>query len=436
MNNAWTGGQYSLFRAAFGLYLFVHFCQLAPWSAELFSSTGVLADGAASPLFGLLPSVLLISDSAAVATAMPIVAAACSVSFALGYKDRIAALVIWYLAACLFTRNPLISNPSLPYVGWMLLAHATLPRAPFGSLEARGRADPAGDWRLPGGVFLAAWLVLMLGYSYSGYTKLVSPSWVDGSALGRVLENPLARDNLVTRGLLELPAGLLALMTWGALGLELLAAPLALSKRLRPWLWLALVSMHLGLILCIDFAELSLAMLLMHLFCFDPAWIPPRDAAAPPLLTFYDGDCGLCHRTLRVLIAEDRAEAFRFAPLASPVLTEAVPSEAERAALPDSLLVWRRGQPLLARSDAVLTLLSRLGGLWRLLAAIGLRVPRGLRDRAYDQVAAVRKRVFKRPTAQCPILPPRLRALFLSRLDDLPAEDSSEDSSPAASTSY
>jgi hypothetical protein len=34
MSNGWTGGQYSLFRIAFGVYLCVHFGQLAPWAAE------------------------------------------------------------------------------------------------------------------------------------------------------------------------------------------------------------------------------------------------------------------------------------------------------------------------------------------------------------------------------------------------------------------
>jgi hypothetical protein len=32
MRNGWTGGQYSLFRAVFGIYLLVHFAQLTPWA--------------------------------------------------------------------------------------------------------------------------------------------------------------------------------------------------------------------------------------------------------------------------------------------------------------------------------------------------------------------------------------------------------------------
>ena len=44
VSNGWTGGQYSAFRAVFGTYLFVHFVQLVPWGAELFSRCGIPAD--------------------------------------------------------------------------------------------------------------------------------------------------------------------------------------------------------------------------------------------------------------------------------------------------------------------------------------------------------------------------------------------------------
>ena len=98
---------------------------------------------------------------------------------------------------------------------WLLLAHAFLPPAPYGSWAARGRADPAGGWRMPPPIFCVAWVVLALGYTYSGYTKLVSPSWQDGTALARVLNNPLARPGPVREVLLALPAGLLRVATWG-----------------------------------------------------------------------------------------------------------------------------------------------------------------------------------------------------------------------------
>jgi predicted DCC family thiol-disulfide oxidoreductase YuxK len=407
VSNGWTGGQYSLFRAPFGAYLFVHFAQLVPWGAELFSSRGVLPRSA-SPLLHLFPNVLALDDSPAVVTALLVVGAALSVPFALGLYDRFAAVALWYVWACLFGRDPLISNPSLPFVGWMLLAHACLPSAPYGSLAARGRTDPAGGWRFPQPIFAAAWVVMALGYAYSGYTKLVSPSWVDGTALARVLDNPLARPGLPRELLLGLPPAFLKAATWGALALELGFAPLALFRRLRPWLWAAMLLMHLGLLVLIDFADLSLGMVLLHFFTFDPAWVPPRGAGG---VLFYDGGCGLCHGFVRFALAEDRAAALRFAPLGGDTFRAAV-SEAQAAALPASLVLRTADGSLRTRSAAVLGVLAELGGLWRLLAGVGRLVPRPLRDGLYDGVAAARHRLFAPPADSCPLVPKELRARF------------------------
>ena len=81
--------------------------------------------------------------------------------------------------------------------------------------------------------------MLSLSYTYSGYTKLISPSWIDGSAFRDVLENPLARDTIFRGWILGMPEVILKLFTWAGLFLELAFLPLALFRRIRPWLWLA-----------------------------------------------------------------------------------------------------------------------------------------------------------------------------------------------------
>jgi predicted DCC family thiol-disulfide oxidoreductase YuxK len=413
MSSGWTGGQYSVARAALGAYLCVHFLQLVPWGRELFSREGVLPDARLSPLAGVFPNALALWDSPAAVAAALVAGAALGILLAAGWWDRAAALAIWYLWACLPGRNPLISSPGLAMVGWLLLMHACVPPAPYGSLAARGRADPAGGWRMPGAIFGAAWAVMALGYTYSGYTKLVSPSWLDGSAIRRVLESPLARPTALREALLALPDGVLALATWGGLALELAFAPLALVARARPWLWLALLGMHLGLMVLVDVADLGPGVVLFHLFTFDPAWIRPRGAPAPERL-FYDGECGLCHRTVRFVLAEDRAAggpALRFAPLGGAALARELP-EAARRDLPDSLVLLRADGRALVRSRAVLHVMERLGGLWRALALVARLIPRRALDAAYDAVARVRSRLFARPAEACPVAPAELRARF------------------------
>jgi len=88
-----------------------------------------------------------------------------------------------------------------------------------------------------------------------------------------VLANPLARPTALRVALLTLPAPMLHVMTWSALALELLYAPLALSRRARPVIWTLTLFMHIGLLVLIDFADLSVAMIVVQLFTFDPEWL-------------------------------------------------------------------------------------------------------------------------------------------------------------------
>ena len=414
--HGWTGGQYSVFRAMLGVYLCVHFVHLVPWGAELFSNEGVLADVSTSPFAYVFPNILRWFDPPWFVTGLLVAAAAASLAFAAGVRDRILAVAIWYVWACLFGRNPLISNPSLAFVGWLLLLHAAIPKTPYGAWDARGRTDPGGGWKLPRSYFSAAWLLMAAGYSYSGYTKLISPSWQDGTALAEVLESPLARPTFLREFLLGLPDVVMNLATYSALGLELLALPAALIGRLRPWLWVGLVGLHAGIIATVAFADLTVGMLVVHLLTFNPDWIARLRSEATDHV-FYDGSCGLCQRSVRFLLAEDPGEpyAFRFAPLDSDTFRERFAEanpDIDIDQVPDSIVVITDEDEMLVRSEAVLYAAKRLGGLWRVLAATASLVPRGLRDRIYDGIASIRHQLFDEPKEACPLMPPELRERF------------------------
>jgi predicted DCC family thiol-disulfide oxidoreductase YuxK len=127
---------------------------------------------------------------------------------------------------------------------------------------------------------------------------------------------------------------------------------------------------------------------------------------------FYDGGCGLCHLSVRSLLAMDRAGALRFAPLGGRTFRERVPGAA-RAALPDSLVLSTADGRLRVRSAAVLESLRLLGGGAKALAGIARVVPAPLADRLYAGVARVRSRLFPPPADACPRVAPRLRERFL-----------------------
>ena len=137
-----------------------------------------------------------------------------------------------------------------------------------------------------------------------------------------------------------------------------------------------------------------------------------NDAAGGRYTLFYDGHCALCHGAVRFVLNHDRSvSATRFAPLQGELFKELVP-EAQRASMPDSLVVLTADGALLTRSEAVLHILRRTGGLWRVIAGVGRIVPAPLRDAAYDGVAKIRYRVFGKRDDACPVIPASSRSRF------------------------
>jgi predicted DCC family thiol-disulfide oxidoreductase YuxK len=130
-------------------------------------------------------------------------------------------------------------------------------------------------------------------------------------------------------------------------------------------------------------------------------------------ILFYDGRCGLCHRSVQFVVRHDRdGTAFRFAPMQGPTFGAMVPA-ASRKGLPDSMVVLTLEGRLLLKSDAWLHIMWRMGGVWKLLGGVCHVFPRVLRDWVYDLVAAVRFRLFGRRNGLCPVIPPALRIRFL-----------------------
>ena len=402
MNESWTGGQYSLYRMLLGAYLLTHFGMLIPYGAELFATGGVLATAELSPYIGVVPNPLAWCDSPASVICLLGVGAVCAMALAIGWFDRVGAVLAALILGWLYQRNPLIANPGLPLLGFLLVLHAFVPPLPFGSLAARraGGADRA--WRLPAHLHHAAWVVLALSYSHSGITKLFSDSWTDGQTIRLVLENPLARDHALREWVLALPPVFLEVLTWSVLWVEVLFAPLVLFRRLRPVMWTLMLGAQAGFLVFLNFADLTFPMLLAHLLTFDPRWIARRVSREPAVLLF-DGDCAFCHASVRLALAEDAQQRLRFAPLRSPAgerLLACVSGDWQGDSI---VLIDAHGHAV--KSRAVAGVLERLGGLWWLLAKLLRLVPRPLADAGYDLIGRVRYRLAGRLTT-CSVLPP------------------------------
>jgi predicted DCC family thiol-disulfide oxidoreductase YuxK len=153
-----------------------------------------------------------------------------------------------------------------------------------------------------------------------------------------------------------------------------------------------------------------------------PARAPAGHARPPPAVlvrswgvepvVFYDGECGLCQRAVRLLVRLDRQARLRFAPLGGETFARTVP-EAERRRLPDSLVLRTPDGRLLVRSAALRESLRRLGAPWSAVARLMALVPRRAADSLYDLVAARRARLFGRSPESCPAPPGGWRGRLL-----------------------
>ena len=133
-----------------------------------------------------------------------------------------------------------------------------------------------------------------------------------------------------------------------------------------------------------------------------------------PATILFDGICNLYHGFVQFVIRHDAQRQFRFAALQSPAgqTLLAALGHASLAALadPDSvMLVDHNG--LSTHSAAILRMVGRLGGGWR-LATGGCPPPRPWRDALCRFVARHRYRWFGRQ-ASCWLPTYKLRARFL-----------------------
>jgi hypothetical protein len=66
----------------------------------------------------------------------------------------------------------------------------------------------------------------------------------------------------------------LQLATWASLAAELIFLPMSLCLTTRKITWLAMSGLQIAILCFVNFADLTIAMLLAHLFTFDPRWLP------------------------------------------------------------------------------------------------------------------------------------------------------------------
>jgi len=131
----------------------------------------------------------------------------------------------------------------------------------------------------------------------------------------------------------------------------------------------------------------------------------------------FDGNCGLCARSVQFVLArERRRRSLRFAALQSSFGQEVQRRHPELSNI-DSVIWFEpatggRPESIHVRSDAALRTLGYLGGVWSALGFMGRLVPAIVRDRVYDLIAKHRHHLMD-AHASCLLPTPEQRTRFI-----------------------
>ncbi|MGA9768219.1 MAG: DCC1-like thiol-disulfide oxidoreductase family protein [Blastocatellia bacterium] len=136
-----------------------------------------------------------------------------------------------------------------------------------------------------------------------------------------------------------------------------------------------------------------------------------QPSAHDPVL-LYDGVCGLCNKSVQMILDHDKRKEMRFAPLQSDYGRQVIARHPELKNA-DSIVFVERGssERVFIRSNAALRVASYLGGAWKLLLFFRI-IPRPVRDFFYDLMAKYRYKFFGKYDS-CMLPSPDVRSRFL-----------------------
>ena len=106
-------------------------------------------------------------------------------------------------------------------------------------------------------------------------------------------------------------------------------------------------------------------------------------------IIFFDGQCGLCHRAVRFILARDVDKVFWFASLQSATARQILPKYLQSG---DSLVVLEQGI-FYTKSAACFIILGQLHTGWSWLRVFRF-LPKGFLDYLYRIIAKNRHRLF------------------------------------------
>ena len=262
----------AVFRIAFGIVVLTWTISLAPALYSFYDDRGILPaypDGG-SGAWGLLQ----LNSSATAVTILYLFLLVGALCLVVGFKTRLAAVVTF---ACLISfgrRNPWVLN-SGDLLVFVLAFYLML--APSGAALSVDRwlQSKSGFWEFP---LRSLWplrliqVQVSLLYFFAVWEKLRGETWNDGTAVSYAFRiEDLERfpvPGFVTDSLL-----LANLLTYGTLAIELALAILVWNRKLRPWVLLLGVMLHLSIAYAVRVGFFSVAAVVAYIAFLPPATV-------------------------------------------------------------------------------------------------------------------------------------------------------------------
>lgn len=308
---------YAVLRIAFATVVLGWTLSLAPSLYAFYSADGILPE---HPPAGW--GVLELFPGRAGVTALYFLLLFASLFLLVGFRTRLAAVLVFVCLVSFSRRNPWVLNSG------DLLLHVL---AFYVMLAPTGAALSVDRWlKERGGLFdfppRAIWplrlmqIQLSVLYLAAVWAKVRGVTWNDGTAVSFALRiGDLER--LPVPGFVTDSVLLVGLLTYGTLALELALGILVWNRVLRPWVLLLGVSLHLGIDYAVRVGFFSYAVLVLYI-----AFLPPEAVSARLLalrerlagarlarlrrpasaILLYDADCGFCRWAVAKILARDR----------------------------------------------------------------------------------------------------------------------------------
>lgn len=270
----------AVFRIVFGLVAILWTASLLPNLFMLFGPDGILPHPKAHP--GSWGVLFVWTDRPAI-TVLVAVTLAGAIALTVGFRTRIAAVVV-FLGILSFNRdNPMALNSGDDLLRILALYCVLAPSGAALSLD-RLRTDPDRFWEFPARAPWALRLIqiqLSVVYLSAVANKLRGDQWRDGTAVSYALRiedmHRFAIPAFITHSVTTVE-----ILTYGALAVELAIGLLVWNRLARPWVLGLGVVLHLSIEYSIEVGFFSWTILIAYL-----AFMPP-DTASRYILAIRD----------------------------------------------------------------------------------------------------------------------------------------------------